>query len=205
MDCHEPNSHFQLLGVYKETDGLTDWAEQLFKHEGYCVWQSDAYEFMQKYRETWPSSCYQLSLSDWNGNTVYLGPKPLGEGNVTFGIYVDNTCGQESPSFTFSDYVIRHYYYYYYNKAKGEAQAAVWESTFDLWNTYMNTYKTCQPCRAYSLLRSELEDSNRQRRQERILGGNDGEGEDEQWGFNCYDAAGYTNCNQVSTLCFEMM
>jgi len=44
MDCHEPNTHFTLLGVFKELDGMEDWAEQLFKHHGYCVWDEDGYE-----------------------------------------------------------------------------------------------------------------------------------------------------------------
>lgn len=35
MDCHLTDSRYQLYGVYTETDGLNDWAEQLFKHEGY--------------------------------------------------------------------------------------------------------------------------------------------------------------------------
>ena len=47
MNCHEPNTHFKLVGVFKESDGLVDWAEQLFKHEGYCLWDSDTYETMQ--------------------------------------------------------------------------------------------------------------------------------------------------------------
>ena len=29
LDCHEPESeHFELVGVFKETDGLEDFAEQ---------------------------------------------------------------------------------------------------------------------------------------------------------------------------------
>jgi hypothetical protein len=47
MDCHEPNLHFKLVGVFKEMNGFYDWGEQLFKHEGYCVWNDeDTYEFM---------------------------------------------------------------------------------------------------------------------------------------------------------------
>eukprot|EP00580_Thalassiosira_gravida_P015159 CAMPEP_0201670750 /NCGR_PEP_ID=MMETSP0494-20130426/27707_1 /ASSEMBLY_ACC=CAM_ASM_000839 /TAXON_ID=420259 /ORGANISM="Thalassiosira gravida, Strain GMp14c1" /LENGTH=144 /DNA_ID=CAMNT_0048151877 /DNA_START=14 /DNA_END=448 /DNA_ORIENTATION=+ len=37
MDCHEPWTHFRLVGVFRETDGMYDFTEQLFKHEGYCV------------------------------------------------------------------------------------------------------------------------------------------------------------------------
>lgn len=80
-----------------------------------------------------------------------------------------------------------------------------WQSALDQWNEYMNIYKICQPCRAYSLnvdldgdshsgSRSQDENENRMR----FLGeDNDGEGEEEKSGYNCYDDAGYTNCNQV--------
>ena len=39
MDCHEPRTRFKLVGVFKETEGIYDFTEQLFKHEGYCIWQ----------------------------------------------------------------------------------------------------------------------------------------------------------------------
>lgn len=32
----------------------------------------------------------------------------------------------------------------------------------------------------------------------RIREENDGQGDAEQWGYDCYDDAGYRNCNQVS-------
>ena len=43
MDCHERSSstHWKLVGVLKETEGMYDFTEQLFKHEGYCVWGDD--------------------------------------------------------------------------------------------------------------------------------------------------------------------
>ena len=41
MDCHESHTHFKLVGVFKESQGMYDWTEQLFKHEGYCIWQGD--------------------------------------------------------------------------------------------------------------------------------------------------------------------
>lgn len=72
MDCHEPNTHFKLVGVYKESEGLYDWAEQLFKHQGYCLWDEDTYEFMQEYREKWPTYCIQLYFPDEDGNGKLL-------------------------------------------------------------------------------------------------------------------------------------
>ena len=41
MDCHEPRTQFKLVGVFKETEGMYDFTEQLFKHEGYCIWQGE--------------------------------------------------------------------------------------------------------------------------------------------------------------------
>ena len=53
MNCHEPRSHWKLVGVFKETDGLYDFTEQLFKHEGYCVWGDDDDEDTYATMETW--------------------------------------------------------------------------------------------------------------------------------------------------------
>jgi hypothetical protein len=199
LDCHEPNSHFNLIGVFKETDGMVDWTEQLFKHEGICAWNDDdGYEFMQKYREYWPSYCAQLTLSDpSSGDTLYMHTKPGEEGNITFAIYSEEQCVQESETVSFSEYVVMHYNYYYYSG--GTTAAETWNKTFALWNDYMTTFKVCQPCRAYTL---DLGDDEGSHDRGRHLGEeNDGEGEEEQWGYNCYDDAGYTNCNQVSLTC----
>ena len=58
------------MGVFKETDGMYDWTEQLFKHEGMCVWNDDdAYSEMSQWMENWPTSCTQLYKPDYDGNT----------------------------------------------------------------------------------------------------------------------------------------
>jgi hypothetical protein len=195
MDCHEPNTHFKLVGVFKESDGMVDWAEQLFKHEGYCVWTDDEYSFMQNLREVWPTYCVQASLPDSYGNTLYMHILPQGFGNMTVGIFSDDTCTQESTTTTFSDYVVMYYAYRYGSEDQGADAALTWEYRFETWNEYMSTYKICQPCRAYSLNKY---DQSSQNGEGRYLE-NDGEGDEEQWGYNCYDSAGYTNCNQVSS------
>lgn len=126
--------------MFKETDGLYDWAEQLFKHEGYCVWDGDKdsddnsndddsdYEFMQNRLETWIGDCRQMAFSDSNGNTLYLDTKPLPGGNMTYGLYTDAFCCTESRM-TFPEYVIQYYSSYYCNAEKGYEAAAYWEST----------------------------------------------------------------------------
>jgi len=204
MDCHEPNTHFNLVGVFTETDGLEDWAEQLFKHEGICVWNDDdGYEFMEKYRQIWPNYCYELSLTGDDGSTIYLHMKPEAWGNFTYGIYSDAYCSVES------DYVQIHYNYYY--GYDGYEAAQTWNSTFEMWNEYMEVYKICQPCRAYSLFPDNSGDNSNDEGRRKLEDNydddgydandiykeyNDGDGDEEQWGYNCYDDAGYTNCNQ---------
>jgi len=203
MDCHEPNTHFKLVGVYKESDGLVDWAEQLFKHQGYCLWSDDDYETMQNRREYWPYYCRKLYYSGEDGSTLYMDVRPQSEGNIDVGIYLDEQCVTPS-SYTFSDYIMMYYSYYGYYDT-GQQIAATWENAIELWNEYMAPFKVCQPCRAYDLdtylYRSDDDQSgSRSNSQDnRFLDENDGEGEEEQWGFNCYDDAGYTNCNQVGS------
>jgi hypothetical protein len=62
----------------------------------------------------------------------------------------------------------------------------------------MDIFKVCQPCRAYSLNQISESNSNGQEDEDkhRRWLENDGEGEAEQYGYNCYDDAGYTNVNQ---------
>ena len=227
MDCHEPNTHFQLVGVYKEADGLMDWAEQLFKHQGYCLWADQAamgsnneweeeqqegsgdgdnhnnndetYEFMESYREWWPSYCRQLYYTAYDGSTLYMDLKPQAEGNISVGIYSDDLCATPS-GYTFGDYIMMYYSYYGYQD-KGQQVVETWETAINQWNDYMSVYKICQPCRAYSLQKSAAGDANsgsgdNNNNRYRFLEENDGDGEEEQWGYNCYDDAGYTNCDQ---------
>jgi hypothetical protein len=198
MDCHEPNTHFKLVGTFKESDGFGDWAEQLFKHEGSCVWDSDTYTVMETYREVWPTYCRRLYYYyDSNGNNLYLHLQPVSEGNITIGLYADDKCSEQSDR-TLSDYLVAYYKKYYGDKSMGLQRAAYWYAIIDTWNEYMNTFKICQPCRAYNLNKS-AEDEESENREGRLLE-NGGEGDEEQWGYNCYDKAGYTNCNQVSLL-----
>lgn len=215
LNCHEAWSRYQLVGVFKETDGLYDWAEQLFKHEGYCVWDADKedgngddddednendYEFMQNRLENWMGGeCKQMYLTDGSGNTLYLDTKPLPGGNMTYGLYVDEQCSQES-TMTFSMYVVQYYATYYDSEEQGYEVAQYWDGVFQRWNELMNAYKICQPCRAYSMVASVDDDDGDEDEdggEEGDGGDNDGGGAAENSGYNCYDDAGYRNCNQV--------
>ncbi|KAG7374216.1 hypothetical protein IV203_013311 [Nitzschia inconspicua] len=221
MNCHTKQTHFQLVGVFKETNGLVDWAEQLIKHEGYCVWNnaaanvaseaeneqrnshsgdggnSEYFDFMYKDQNNWAQGCTAMYLTDSYGNALWGDIRPLPEGNITDGLYLDNKCTRES-SMTFGQYIVQFYTQYYYDQEMGEEVAAQWKENVAQWNSMMQDFKICQPCRAYS---KTLNFNGDVRQQFRFLNekNNDGGGDDELWGYNCYDYAGYQNCNQ----CFK--
>ena len=113
MDCHDPwTNNWQLLGIYKETVdfGNDMFYEQLFKHQGYCLWDGDkednggdgdggdehhsgsrdysdwgesTYQFMQAMRNELPSGCTAVGdLSDGSGSSYYINIKPQSEGEL---------------------------------------------------------------------------------------------------------------------------
>ena len=221
MDCHASRSHFKLIGVFKEADGLVDFAEQLFKHEGYCIWDGDKendedesgsgsgdgngdgngddeetsdYEFMYYRQDYVAQGCNQMYLTDDDGNTVYRGLQPLPGGNITDGLYTDEDCTEQS-AMSFGDYIIKWYVNYYYDEEQGQEIAERWSQNINRWNQLMTDYHVCQPCRAYNRIPTyddDYDDDDRRRH----LDQDDGGGAEEQWGYNCYDDAGYRNCNQ---------
>jgi len=197
-----PRTKWKLIGVFKETDGFEDFAEQLFKHQGYCVWDSDTYEAMQEFRENMVSGCRAIGTYIYGSyQYVYLDVKPLAEGNITHALYEDDQCTQESET-TFKQFLISYYSYYYGDSSTGYEAYETTESNFASWNTGMMDYKVCQPCRAYDIGwydNDENGSKDSHDSKDRFLGGdeNDGEGDYEPYGHDCNDDAGYLNCNQV--------
>jgi hypothetical protein len=217
MNCHAKRSHFQLVGVFKETDGLVDWAEQLIKHEGYCVWNeyvaqneeaeggdghnqdndNSDYNFMYNRQNKFANGCQGMYLTDSYGNSLYRDIRPLQGGNITDGLYWDEDCTQKA-AMTFFEYIVQFYATYYYNEDAGIEVAKKWQANTERWNELMSDFKICQPCRAYSR-HVNYDDENDEHRRflARMLANeNDGEGGDERWGYNCYDDAGYENVDQ---------
>ena len=111
MDCHDPwDSGWELRGVYKETVdfGNDMFFEQLFKHQGYCLWDGDKedyqddddgssgsnsqdysgwgssdYKFMQSMRTELPSGCTAVGdLTYGSESNYYIDIKPLQEGKL---------------------------------------------------------------------------------------------------------------------------
>jgi hypothetical protein len=128
LNCHEPYTRFEgnrweLIGIYKETAGMYDWFEQLFKHQGVCIWNDDdVYDTMETWMEKFPYQCTKLKVTDDNGNTIYMSTEPLMDGNMTIGIYTDSDCLTLSEDMDYPSYIVKYYmnyyneqsYYYYY-------------------------------------------------------------------------------------------
>jgi len=210
LNCHEAGTHFKLVGVFKETEGMYDFTEQLFKHQGYCLWDGDKeedesgdsgsqdnddydqttsdYNFMQNLQANWIYECTELNYYDEDGNALYVDTKPQPGGTMTYGVYTDASCSTES-TLTWADVVSK-------INNNGDNEYITTDS-IDRWNDLLSDYKICQPCRAYNRVRTwdgshDSDDSGSDDEED----GDDGEGAKERWGFNCYDDAGYQNCNQ---------
>jgi len=179
---YRQGTHYKLLGFFKQYD-YDDFMEQLFKHQAYCLWTSDQYNFMDGYREWWPEGCTQTDYSA-NGSYIYTDIKPVVGGKMTLGMYTDASCTQPyTGSKVKPQDVVDNYY--------GSSVS----SHIQAWNEAFGVFLQCQPCKAYTL-------SSQSSR------GYDDDGADDEDGerdnddnvnggyFQCNDDAGYTNVNQ---------
>lgn len=145
------------------------------------AWQDSNYWFMQTMRKELPEGCTQTS--GFSG-TYYIAMKPQEGGDMTLGVYTDSSCSTEAD-YTYEDY----------QSYATSLTATASSGAFDTWNAGMDAYKICQPCRAYNREATECSGEHCDRRR-RLGEEEDGQGDEEQNGFNCYDDAGYQNCNQ---------
>jgi len=191
MDCHLETTHFSLLGFFKHKS-YDDWMEQLFKHEGVCVWTDEEYAFMASAREAWPQGCVASGSTTSDGTAIYYDVKPIQGGDITVGLYTDTQCIKEydyKDSSVTVDSLLGNFLLnnggsgdnnnnYDFSSDSLEDSLARWDSAF-------GAFHYCQPCVAYDLENidgSKFYDDD---------GGNGGGDM-----FDCYDDADYTNVNQ---------
>lgn len=153
MDCHDPSStNWKLLGVFKEASyfGNDAFFEQLFKHEGVCVWNDDnLYEFMSETRESsWSSGCLGTGIS-YGDYGLYIDLKPTFNGNMTYSLYTDYVCATEYEGY---DYNV---------ESVAANMGLLYGSYMEAWNDAMEPFKVCQPCRAYNLQNSKSSSSSK--------------------------------------------
>ena len=201
MDCHLSDSNWQLLGIYKQAD-WQDWMEQLFKHQGYCLWNNNnddnKYEFMSNNYNSWPEGCTQTEVYNEDGDLMYYDVKPAGDGNMTVGLYTNAAC---SVDYTGDIYTPQSFLAADQDGDDDKLDLLVGKYA-DMWNEAMSVYKVCQPCRASNVLYSQQEDEQqRSRRHHRKLEGDDNNNSPNNGLFQCNDDAGYTGmCFVLSKL-----
>lgn len=211
MDCHMSNTHFSLLGFFKEPN-YDEWMEQLFKHEGDCVWTDDEYEFMQAARQSWPTGCTE-SIYTVDESLIYYDVKPKPYGSMGIGLYTDQNCitpyeGDLTPEYVLKGMVCGGFVDggdQYDAMCNGEAYdyggGGDSSSIYDLqqqletWNDAFDVFKQCLPCKAFSLTNVVAgmgyeANSDGSRYDNRRLN------EDEEDDFTCNDDAGYEDVNQ---------
>jgi len=200
MDCHLENTHFSILGFFKHKN-WDDWMEQLFKHEGICVWSDEEYAFMQQTRGVWPHGCIDTGKTNDNGDELYYNVRPSQNGRMAVGLYTDVYCKEDYPADTYEIETLvgnifqggsggsGDYSNYDWSYEDLEESQARWDSAFDAWHI-------CHPCVAHDLENTggDKYSCNDDDGGGRRLGG---EGCETGEAFSCYDDAGYTNVNQV--------
>jgi hypothetical protein len=195
MDCHDPDTTtWTLMGVFKEASffGNDAFFEQLFKHEGTCLWNDeDIYDFMSGAREKmWPQGCVETGYCD-DGTCLYIDLKPTPGGNMTLGLYTDYICKTEYiGGYTLVDSVAKN-------------MGLMYSGYIAAWNNAMEVYKVCQPCRTYNLKASvnNYDDYyNKYNNDDKYAWGNP---DDDQYNYDpnggyfwCSDDADYNNVNQ---------
>ena len=175
MDCHLPETHYSLIGYYKEPN-YREWMEQLFKHEGVCAWDfwddADTYEAMQDMREKWPEKCTGVALG--NGDYVYYDIEPQADARIGIAVYTDTKCTQKNQE----DIDLSEILY--------GSDAYDIEENIDIWNDAFDVWKYCQPCKAY-----DLGAANNNKDERKLQDDSDNQG---NWA--CEDDAGYHDVNQ---------
>ena len=185
MDCHEATSTtWSLMGIYKEPYYASEFFEQLFKHLGYCTWDSNTYSFMQNRYASWPDNngCVASATTNPHTNQPYyidLKPGP----NLTLTLYNDPICYSEHVVSDSDDNDVLN--------VDAILQKAGYLSSEQIrqFNDAMMPFHNCQPCRAYNLDNTDgsLYGNNN----------NDNNNNDPNYPkYSCSDAAGYTNVNQ---------
>lgn len=203
MDCHLDSTNFSVLGFFKHRN-YDDWMEQLFKHEGMCVWSEEEYAFMKNARKAWPQGCIDSgTMTDDGEYNLYYNIKPQKNGRIGVGLYSDSECLVDySVTTDEMEDIIGNLFVdgngsgsqdenYDFSSDSLSDSMDRWHSAFDVWHT-------CHPCVAYDIenldgtkYTSNGDDYYNNGRRE--LGGEySAQGET----FECYDDAGYTNVNQ---------
>ena len=205
MDCHEPDTHYTLLGVFKEPNYI-NWMDQLLQYQGDCVWTDDELWLMQyagMYGMPDTPGCTRIQNDYYNDAengdiSLYYDLKPDDYGRRSIGLYTDERCivpfhRQEAEMTNVSlTSILQEEGFRTFRYDTFENELLAWNDAFDV-------FKTCQPCQTYDLTsfvagRNYVANSDGNR----YMNAKDGDN-----AFNCRQASSngndnYQSVNQVS-------
>lgn len=204
MDCHLEDTNFSVLGFFKHRN-YDDWMEQLFKHEGMCVWTEEEYAFMKNARKAWPQGCVDSGSTvtiDDASYDLYYNIKPLRNGRIEVGLYTDTECIVDySVSTDKLEDIVGNLFTENGGSGSGDNGNYDFSSdslsdSLDRWHSAFDVWQTCHPCVAYDI--ENLDGTKYTQYDDYYNGGRKLGGEYSPEGdiFECYDDAGYTNVNQ---------
>jgi len=209
MNCHESDTSWSLLGFFKHKS-YDDWMEQLFKHEGMCVWTDKQYAFMKNARKAWPQGCTASGVEK-DGNQLYYDIKPKRGGRISVALYKDDACLSEySDDTSVVEEILGNFFFNNNNghshdnnnNANYDFSSDTLKQSMDRWNAAFDVWTVCHPCIAYSLRNTDGSYFTSQYYGRQLEGESDrqlgGESAPKGNRFECYDDAGYTSVNQVS-------
>eukprot|EP00970_Alexandrium_tamarense_P017343 scaffold9123_cov186-Alexandrium_tamarense.AAC.2 len=156
LDCHSPDTDWQLIGVYRQE--FYQFIEQISKH----MWAIDEYEYivaLAGLEYMTDDDCFGVGY-DENGEQLYAGVQPLEGGRFQMGLYSDGKCitPNTRTSYTYDDFAEKtdlnlgskdqtnddafhqQAYQYWY---------ATQEYTLDNLNTVYNDFRFCTSCVDY--------------------------------------------------------
>lgn len=88
LDCHAPDTNWELLGVYRQE--FYQFLEQISKH----LWAIDDYEYvvaLAGLAYMTDANCMQIGYDNYN-NKIYAGVQPLYGGQFEMALYTDEMC-----------------------------------------------------------------------------------------------------------------
>jgi len=152
---------------------MNQWMEQLFKHEGVCVWGWDIYYNMKEVRESINANACELVGYDDYSNPMYVALKPGLGGNIIIGLYNEDKCytdytGDKTVEEACSGYQPEEEEHNEDHHRRLKGNPCQFYNYMDYFNYAFDEWKLCQPCTSYDLKNN----------------------------FECNDDAGYTNCMQ---------
>ncbi len=159
LDCHDLNTDWILMGVYKEQ--FYDYFEQISKH----MWYYDSYEYnvaVTGLAYMGDGNCEYVASN--YGSSLYRAPKPTQGGGFIIGLYTDENCIEPyTDDETMNADTAGGYYgnnnlngnfdWFYYNQGAGNEYGreggTVEEYTLTLFNEVFEEFKYCTLCLDY--------------------------------------------------------